>query len=186
MPAPHIPVQAGAWVPSPGWLQLESPGGGGPVLCPDLWARLREDTGVHLEALGGDLGLARSLGQDARGPQTLRAGSPGSLTLGFEGEGWMEGSRARLSCSGTPLRRVFSEAHQPHRQGRPASVSLPELGGKPCPEEGCGHQLVAELRGCQKGESPGALTGRGAGGQPPVSHRMGPLCLKRVGFAPVC
>lgn len=65
-PAPHIPAQAAARAPSPGWLRLESPGGGGPVLCPGLWARLREDTGVHLEALGGALGLARSLGQEAR------------------------------------------------------------------------------------------------------------------------
>ena len=50
---PALPVQAGAWVPSPGWLWLGSPGDGGPVLCPGLWARLHEDTGVHSEALGG-------------------------------------------------------------------------------------------------------------------------------------
>lgn len=49
-------------------------------------------------------------------------------------------------------------------------MSLPELGGKLCPEEECGHQLVAELRGCQKGESPGALEGeQGATHQCPIA-----------------
>lgn len=77
---PALPVQAGAWVPSSGWLRLGSPGDGRPVLCPGLWARLCENTGVHSEALGRALGLAHSLGQDAGSPLTLRAGSQGSLT----------------------------------------------------------------------------------------------------------
>lgn len=61
--------------PAPAWLPLESPGVGGPLLCPGLWAHLREDTGVQLEALGGALGLARGLGQDACSSLTLMVGS---------------------------------------------------------------------------------------------------------------
>lgn len=66
--------------PAPAWLRPERPEGGGPVLCAGLWARLREDTGVHLEALGRALGLADGLEQDAGSPLTLRAGSQGYLT----------------------------------------------------------------------------------------------------------